>query len=245
MLSTIYFFSFLLNIDWEIDCQKVPCQIAWREINFLTHNACGILNTWKIGNSSQRLIRWLTTALCGPILVGESFNTHKECFIWVQRNWYRCHESSNLMIHQICGLLYPRLGFQSDYKVWWRVWHTSILPKMSDFKKVRQLTLLESEFLIKLAYQKFDNYVLIMNSMFAKIVAFVFVAYFVTFYSKCTYFFAKKSTRLDNFGKFSLSHTNTFCMAQEINLSEVRLVASQAAIFAQHLVVWSKGMKLK
>ena len=39
-----------------------------------------------------------------------------------------------------------------------------------------------------LAYENFANYVPFMCSRFAKIVAIVFVAYFVTLYSKCTYF---------------------------------------------------------
>ena len=70
-----------------------------------------------------------------------------------------------------------------------------------------------------LAYQKFANYVLFVSSRCAKIVAIMLLAYFVPLYSNCAYFLTHKSTTLNNFGKFLLPHTNTFCMAQDINFS--------------------------
>ena len=71
-----------------------------------------------------------------------------------------------------------------------------------------------------LAYQKFADSITLMISRRAKIVALIFVAYFATFYSKCTYFLGKKVWR-QQFWKILDYHTlnNTFCVAQEIHLS--------------------------
>ena len=116
---------------------------------------------------------------------------------------------------------YPQLGFQSDLKFRCERLAHANLAKDVQLQKVRQLTFSEIEFLKTLAYQKFANYyVWFVSSRCAKIVALILLAYFVPLYSYNAYFFTHKSSTLDNFGKFLLPHTNTFYMAQDINLSE-------------------------
>ena len=61
-------------------------------------------------------------------------------------------------------------------------WHAPFLPKMSAFKKVRQLTLPEIEFLIMLAYLKFTNYERTMCSRCAKIMTRLVCVLFMCFH---------------------------------------------------------------
>ena len=74
---------------------------------------------------------------------------------------------------------YPQLGFRI---VDGRVWHSPILPKMANFKKVRYLTLPEIKLLEMLAYEKIEYYWSIFCSRCAKIVQYCICVNFVTFY---------------------------------------------------------------
>ena len=69
-------------------------------------------------------------------------------------------------------------------------------------------------------YQLFDIYEPIFYSWSAKIVKRPILVQFLLILRNYTYFLANKSTTLDNFGKILLPHTNTFCMAQDIDLSQ-------------------------
>ena len=67
-------------------------------------------------------------------------------------------------------------------------------------KKDANPLLPQIEFLVMLAYQKFDNHMSVGRSRRAKIVERRILVQFLSLSCNYTYFLAKKSTTLDNFG---------------------------------------------
>ena len=148
----------------------------------------------------------VTNVVCFFGMVGSSIPTLSNSLVYLILMIY---------IRQIYGIQQISTTGMSKIDVG-HSWHALILPKLQNFKKVKLLTLSEIEFLIKLACQKFANYVPIMCTTRAKIVIRIIFVHSVSFSVVVRTFLCMVF--------LNLRVTNV--MAQDFNLSEALKVSS-------------------